>query len=73
MERGFAEAAAAVPNRWYEAAKITEMTDQGGRKIYKVVGAGGTYCVFADPNRAPGGAGGSQGQEVRTATCPRDG
>lgn len=73
MERGFAEAAAAVPNRWYEAAKITEMVDQGGRKIYKVVGAGGTYCVYADPNQAPGGETFQHGGGARTATCPREG
>lgn len=61
MERGFA--AAAAPNRWYEAPRIIAMMDQGGRKIYKVVGAAGTYCVYADAGAGTG---------VRTATCPSE-
>jgi hypothetical protein len=57
FERGMAEAADLAPNKWYEAPKTQEIIDPGGygRKRYRVVGAGGTYCVTYESNHAPDG------------------
>lgn len=57
FERGVAEAADLAPNKWYEAPKVQEILDEGGygRKRYRVVGAGGTYCVTYESNHAPDG------------------
>lgn len=57
FERGVAEAADLAPNKWYEAPKVQEILDEGGygRRRYRVVGAGGTYCVTYESNHAPDG------------------
>lgn len=57
LSKGIAEAAELVPNKWYEAPKVTEVLDPGGygRKRYRVVGAAGTYCVTYESNHAPDG------------------
>ncbi|MES3024247.1 MAG: hypothetical protein V4857_21985 [Pseudomonadota bacterium] len=57
LEQGFDRAAAAMPNRWYEAPKVTEIQDPGGygRRRYRVVGAKGTYCITMESNHAPDG------------------
>jgi len=75
LQRGFDAAAQAVPNHWYEAPKVIEMMDEGGygRKIYKVIGAAGTYCFYAESNHAPDGLDVFQhGPNSKTATCPRE-
>ena len=47
MARGFAEAAAVAPGRWYEAPKIVELVNDGGdgARRTRVVTAGGIYCI----------------------------
>lgn len=57
LSKGIAEAADLVPNKWYEAPKVTEVLDPGGygRRRYRVVGAAGTYCVTYESNHAPDG------------------
>lgn len=52
--KGIEAAHAAAPNKWYQAARIEEVTPPGddARKIYKVTTALGTYCVrYQDKNR----------------------
>ncbi|MEO7497004.1 MAG: hypothetical protein ABIT83_14555 [Massilia sp.] len=57
LARGMQDAADAVPNRWFEAPKVTEVQDPGqyGRRRYRVVGAMGTYCITIESNHAPDG------------------
>lgn len=58
VARLFEEAHAAAPNKWYQAAKVEDITPPGddARKIYKITGALGTYCVrYADKNRGDQG------------------
>ncbi|WLI88336.1 hypothetical protein Q4S45_16575 [Massilia sp. R2A-15] len=58
MQRLFDEAHAAAPNKWYQAAKVEDITPPGddARKIYKITGMLGSYCVrYADKNRADQG------------------
>lgn len=71
LERGIADAASAVPNHWFEVPKTTELIDANGRKIYKVTGASGTYCIYPGPN--PGQASIDTLQHspgTTTGTCP---
>lgn len=54
LEKGFEQAHEAAPNKWYQAAKIEDITPPGDdeRKIYRISSALGTYCVrYADKNR----------------------
>ncbi|MDL2355336.1 MAG: hypothetical protein QFF03_08775 [Pseudomonadota bacterium] len=54
LEKGFEEAHQAAPNKWYQAAKIEDITPPGDdqRKIYRITGVAGTFCVrYADKNR----------------------
>lgn len=58
VARLFEEAHAAAPNKWYQAAKVEDITPPGddARKIYKITGLLGTYCVrYADKNRGDQG------------------
>lgn len=71
MERLFEEAHQAAPNKWYQAAKVEDFTPPGddARKVYKITGMLGTYCVrYADKNR------GNQGKanlgEALIGACP---
>jgi hypothetical protein len=55
LEKGFDEAHAAAPNKWYQAARVEDITPPGddARKIYRITGVLGSYCVrYADKNRA---------------------
>lgn len=55
LAKGIELAHQAAPNKWYQAAKVEEITPPGddARKIYKITTALGTYCVrYADKNRA---------------------
>ena len=47
MARGFAEAAALAPNRWWEAPKVVELVNDGGdgARRTRVVTAAGIYCI----------------------------
>jgi hypothetical protein len=72
----------AVPPKWYEAARITELGVQAGTgaRMYKVVSALGTYCIrvasnhtLADMLPKPGAKGDQMSTGIRPtfATCPR--
>jgi hypothetical protein len=55
LQKGIEEAHQAAPNKWYQAAKIEDITPPGidARKIYRITGVLGTYCLsYADKNRA---------------------
>jgi hypothetical protein len=55
LAKGMAKAFDNAPNKWYQAAKIEDVTPPGAdaRKVYKITTALGTYCVrYADKNRA---------------------
>jgi hypothetical protein len=82
MQAAFDAAKDAVPPKWYEAARITEITNQGGNgtRIYKVVSAMGTYCISMASNHTlkdnlPKGASMqdamSTGIKPTFATCPK--
>jgi hypothetical protein len=74
MQRGVAEAADLAANKWYQAPKITELVDPGGygRKRYRVVGAGGTYCVTYESNHAPDAIDAMKnGIKAKVTSCPR--
>lgn len=74
LEQGFADAADAAPNRWFEAPKITAIQDPGGygRRRYRVVTAGGTYCVTYESNHAPDGRDSMKdGIKPKITTCPQ--
>ena len=57
LAKGFDDAAAAAPNRWFEAPKVEALLDPGGygRRMYRVTGAAGTYCITVESNHAPDG------------------
>jgi hypothetical protein len=58
LARGIEAAHAAAPNKWYQAAKIEDITPPGDdqRKIYKITGVLGSYCLrYADKNKADQG------------------
>lgn len=75
LSKGIAAAADLVPNKWYEAPKVTEVLDPGGygRKRYRVVGAAGTYCVTYESNHAPDGLDTMRdGIKPKLTTCDPD-
>ena len=75
LSKGIAEAADLVPNKWYEAPKVTEVLDPGGygRRRYRVVGAAGTYCVTYESNHAPDGLDTMRdGIKPKLTTCDPD-
>jgi hypothetical protein len=58
LARGIEAAHAAAPNKWYQAAKIEDITPPGDdqRKVYKITGVLGSYCLrYADKNKADQG------------------
>lgn len=72
LARGIEEAHAAAPNRWYQAAKIEDVTPPGDdqRKIYKITGVlTGSYCVrYKDKNK--GDQGNANVGEAMIGSCP---
>lgn len=55
LAKGIEQAHAMAPNKWYQAAKVEDITPPGddARKVYQITSALGTYCVrYADKNRA---------------------
>jgi hypothetical protein len=55
LAKGIEKAFDMAPNKWYQAAKVEDVTPPGAdaRKVYKVTTALGTYCVrYADKSRA---------------------
>jgi len=58
LARGIEAAHAAAPNKWYQAARIEDITPPGDdqRKIYKITGMLGSYCLrYPDKNKADQG------------------
>ncbi len=75
MAKKMQDAADMVPNKWYEAPKVTEILDPGpyGRRRYRVVGALGTYCITVESNHAPDGIDQMQkGIQQKITTCDED-
>ncbi len=75
LERAMQKAHDMVPNKWYEAAKVTEIIDPGGygRRRYRVVGANGTYCITIESNHAPDGIDTMQhGIKPKLTNCDAD-
>jgi hypothetical protein len=71
LRKGIEEAHQAAPNKWYQAAKVEDITPPGNdaRKIYRITGALGTYCVhYADKNRANQGK--ANVGEALIGACP---
>lgn len=59
----------------FEAPKVELVQDQGGydRRIYKVKGALGTYCITVESNHAPDGLDAmKRGIQQKITTCPRE-
>lgn len=72
LARGFEAAHDAAPNKWYQAARVEDITPPGddARKIYKITTALGTYCVrYADKNRTLDHGQANLGQAL-TGACP---
>ncbi|HZV67224.1 MAG TPA: hypothetical protein VFG03_20230 [Telluria sp.] len=68
------DAASAAPKPW-EAPRVTDEMDQGqyGRRIYKVKGAFGTYCIYNETNHAPDGLDAMKnGLHPKIMSCPRE-
>jgi hypothetical protein len=71
LERGIEQAHEAAPNKWYQAAKVEDITPPGddARKIYRITSALGTYCVrYPDKNRADQGK--ANAGEPLIGACP---
>ena len=59
----------------FEAPRVELVQDQGGydRRIYKVKGALGTYCITIESNHAPDGLDTMKnGIQPKLTTCPRE-
>jgi hypothetical protein len=73
LSKGFEEAHALAPNKWYQAARIEDITPPGddARKIYRITTALGTYCVrYPDKSRMPQTGAANLGAPLIGA-CPR--
>lgn len=71
LAKGIEAAHAAAPNRWYQAAKIEDVTPPGDdqRKIYKITTVLGEYCVrYKDKNKADQGL--ANAGEPLIGACP---
>ena len=59
----------------FEAPRVELVQDQGGydRRIYKVKGALGSYCITVESNHAPDGLDAmKRGIQQKITTCPRE-
>jgi hypothetical protein len=73
LARGIDQAHQAAPNKWYQAAKIEDITPPGDdeRKIYKITTVAGTYCVrYKDKNRPGVDHGQANLGEPLMGACP---
>jgi hypothetical protein len=64
-----------APPKWHQAPKIAEMIDPSGegRRRYRVVTAGGTYCLTYDGVNTPNGRDhGTQPSTPKMTNCPLD-
>jgi hypothetical protein len=71
LRAGIEAAAAAVPPKWYEAARIIPLGDQSGNgpRLYKVISAAGTYCITVGTNHTIADTMG-KGIKPLVITCP---
>jgi hypothetical protein len=73
LARGIDQAHQAVPNKWYQAARIEDITPPGddARKIYRITTVLGTYCVrYKDKNRPGVDHGQANLGEALIGACP---
>jgi hypothetical protein len=74
LARGIDQAHQAAPNKWYQAAKIEDITPPGddARKIYRITSKlAGTYCVrYPDKNRPGFDHGQANLGEPLIGACP---
>ncbi len=73
LANGFEQAHDMAPNKWYQAAKIEDITPPGddARKIYRITGLAGTYCVrYPDKNRIGAQTGAANFGEPLIGACP---
>jgi hypothetical protein len=76
FQKDIVRAGEMAPPRAGEAPKIEEIIDPGGygRRVYRVIGAAGTYCITYESNHAPDGLDSmSNGIKPKITTCPKDG
>jgi hypothetical protein len=70
IDAAFEAAHQAVKPKWYEAAKVSEISAPGSRtRIYKIRTALGTYCISV-ANPGGGGAGGTGNSGPLYSNCP---
>ena len=63
LQRGFDAAHEAVPPKWYQGARMVELSTPGGEnktRVYKIITALLTYCINISPD----------GRKTYTS-CPR--
>lgn len=73
MQKGIAHAAEMAQNKWYEAPKVQELVVAGayGGRRYRVITAGGTYCVTYETNHALDGRDSMKdGIQPKFTNCP---
>jgi hypothetical protein len=73
LARGIEQAHQAAPNKWYQAARIEDITPPGddARRIYRITTALGTYCVhYKDKNRPGVDRGQANAGEALVGACP---
>ncbi len=46
LERGFEQAHAAVPPKWYEGARTEKISTPTGKQVYKVTTAIASFCIY---------------------------
>ena len=76
FQKDLVRAGELAPPRAGEAPKIEEIIDPGGygRRVYRVIGATGTYCITYESNHAPDGLDSmANGIKPKITTCPKDG
>ncbi len=75
LARGIEQAHDAAPNKWYQAARIEDITPPGddARKIYRITSPlAGTYCVrYPDKNKIGRQSGAANLGEPLIGACPR--
>lgn len=75
LEKGIELAAEMAPPKWYQPAKIKELTDPGqfGRKRYRVITAYGTYCMTYESANSPNGQDHfTRGNKPKVTNCDAD-
>ena len=77
LERGFADAAAAVKPKWYESAKIELFSAPNDpKRIYRIITALGEYCLYypdkaSMSTNAQAGSGHASFGQPRMSSCPK--